>query len=94
MSEQLQAAAHPDRVEHPAGSPNMDNAVALLLKQSQQGQLQGTFFGQLQSLAVVPAPEDEVAVNAVLRELCSLVREPSFQFIDRLCLRCTSPRMH
>ncbi len=52
----------------------MDNDVALLLRQSQQGQLQGTFFGRLHSLAVVPAPEDEVAVNAVLRELCSLVR--------------------
>ncbi|DBA92979.1 TPA: hypothetical protein ACH3X2_003324 [Trebouxia sp. C0005] len=72
LSEQLQAAAHPDRLEHPAGSPKLDNAVALLLKQSQQGQLQGTFFGRLQSLAVVSAPEDEVAVNAVLRELCSL----------------------
>ncbi len=58
----------------------MDNAVALLLKQSQQGQLQGNFFGRLQSLAVVPAPEDEVAVNAVLRELCSLVsRQLSLQ---------------
>ncbi len=72
----------------------MDNAVALLLKQSQQGQLQGTFFGRLQSLAVVPAPEDEVPVNAVLRELCSLVRELSLQFLDRLYLRYTSPRMH
>jgi len=56
----------------------MDNDVALLLRQSQQGQLQGTFFGRLHSLAVVPAPEDEVAVNAVLRELCSLVRWLSF----------------
>ncbi len=74
MSEQLQAAANPGRLEHPAGSPKMDNDVALLLRQSQQGQLQGTFFGRLHSLAVVPAPEDEVAVNAVLRELCSLVR--------------------
>ncbi|DBA79041.1 TPA: hypothetical protein ACH3X1_008903 [Trebouxia sp. C0004] len=72
VSEQLQAAAHPDGREHPPGSHKMDHAVALLLKQSQQGRLQGTFFGRLQSLAVVPASEDEVAVNAVLRELCSL----------------------
>lgn len=72
----------------------MDNAVAVLLKQSQQGQLQGTFFGRLQSLAVVPAPEDEVAVNAVLRELCSLVRELSLQFLDRMDLRYTSTRMN
>jgi len=92
--EQLQAAVHPDRLEHPAGSPKMDNAVALLLKQSQQSPLQGTFFGRLQSLAVVPAPEDVVAVNAVLRELCSLVRELSLQFFDRLDIRCTSPRMN
>ena len=92
MSEQLQAAAHPDRLEHPAGSLKMDNAVALLLKRSQQGQMPGTFFGRLQSLAVVAAPEDEVAVNAVLRQLCSLVRELSLQLLDRLYLRCTSPR--
>lgn len=79
VSEQLQAAVHPDQLEHPAGFSKMDNAVARLLKQSQQGHLQGTFFGRLQSLAVVPAPEDEVAVNAVLRELSNLVRKLSLQ---------------
>ncbi len=76
MSEQLQAAANPGELGQQAGSPKVDKAVRTLLEQSQQGRLQGTFFGRLQSLAVVPVPEDGAAVDAVLRELCNLVSMP------------------
>ena len=73
VSEQLQAAANPDHLQHQAGSPKLDAAVSFLLKRSQAGQLQGSFLGRLHSLAVVPAAEHLTAVNSVLQELCNLV---------------------
>ena len=75
LSEQLHAASNPAQLEHQAGSSKLDHAVSLLLKQSEQGQLPGNFLGRLQSLAVVRSPEEGPAVEAVLRELCNLVRK-------------------
>ena len=73
VSEQLQAAAALGHPQHQGGSPKLDTAVSFLLKQSQQGRLQGSFLGRLHSLAVVPVAEDMTAVNSVLQELCNLV---------------------
>ena len=39
----------------------------------QQESLQGNLHGRLPGLATIPAAQDEVAVNAVLKELCNLV---------------------
>ena len=72
VSELLQAAANPGHL-HQAGSRKLDTAVSFLLKQSQAGQLPGSFLGRLHSLAVVPAAEHLTAVNSVLQELCNLV---------------------
>lgn len=51
----------------------MDDAVTTLVRKSQQGQLPGSFYGRLHTLAAVPAAQDSMAVNAVLRDLCNLV---------------------
>lgn len=77
LAEQLQSATKPAQLEQQAGSPKMDNAVNALLEQSQRGQLPGTLYGRLHSLATVPAAEDTIAVNAVLTELCNMVSIPS-----------------
>lgn len=37
---------------------------------------QGKLYGRLRDLATVPAAQDGVAVNAVLKELCNLVSKP------------------
>ena len=39
----------------------------------QQESLQGKFHGRLSGLATIPAAQDEVPVNAVLKELCNMV---------------------
>lgn len=42
----------------------------------QQQSLQGKLYGRLHGLAAAPAAQDQVAVNAVLKELCNLVSKP------------------
>lgn len=42
----------------------------------QQESLQGKLYGRLPGLATVPAAEDDVAINAVLKELCNMVSKP------------------
>ena len=70
ISEQLQAAAGPSKQHQQAAASRLDQAVTTLMHQPD---LQGKLHGRLRTLAVVPAPEDGAAVNAVLKELCNLV---------------------
>ena len=70
LSEQVQAAASSSQQHQQAGSSKLDAAIRTLM---QQESLQGKLHGRLPGLATVPAAQDEVAVNAVLKELCNLV---------------------
>ena len=70
LSEQLKALASSSEQHQQAGLSKVDQAVSQL---AQQQSLQGSFHGRLRSLAIVPAAQDEAAVNAVLKELCNLV---------------------
>ncbi|KAL3150462.1 hypothetical protein ABBQ32_000288 [Trebouxia sp. C0010 RCD-2024] len=69
LSEQNEAAAVSSQHHQQAGSSKLDAAVSSLM---QQESLQGKFYGRLPDLATVPAAQDGVAVNAVLKELCNL----------------------
>ena len=73
VTEQIQALANPAVQGQHQGSLRLDTAVEALLLESQQGRLQGSFYGCLHSLAIVPAAVDSIAINAVLTELCNLV---------------------
>ena len=73
LTDQTQAIADAVVQGQQQGSSRLDKAVEALLFDSQQECLQGSFHGRLHSLAVVPAADDSIAVNSVLKELCNLV---------------------
>ena len=73
LSEQVHAAASSSQQHQQPGSSKLDTAVRTLM---QQESLQGKLYSRLPGLATVPAAQDEVAVNAVLKELCNMVSKP------------------
>lgn len=73
LSEQVQAAASSSQQHQQPGSSKLDTAVRTLM---QQESLHGKLYGRLPGLATIPAAQDEVAVNAVLKELCNMVSKP------------------
>ena len=73
LSEQIEAVAVSSQQHQQTGASKLDTAVSSLM---QQESLQGRLYGRLPGLATVPAAQDGVAVNAVLKELCNLVSRP------------------
>ena len=70
LSDKVQAVASSSQQHQQAGPSKLDTAVGTLM---QQESLQGRLHGRLAGLATIPAAQDAVAVNAVLKELCNLV---------------------
>ena len=73
LEEQLQACQDATRLQAGRAS-ELDEAVQALHSMSVQGQLAGTFHGRLDSVASVSSQSALMAVNAVLSDMCNLVR--------------------